>query len=92
MFSGGLDSTVALVKMLDETNDNLHVHHIEYHNTEGRAEAEKIAVSKIVPYCQKIRLFKFTTTIQDYTQLFCPFDMHVTRFTAAQICRRGYID
>lgn len=89
MFSGGLDSTVALVKLLKETDDNIHAHHINLYNQEGRAEAEKIAVSKIIPYCQKIRPFKFTTTTQDYTEIFTPYDTHITRFTAAQICR-GY--
>lgn len=87
MFSGGLDSTVALLKMLTETDDNLHVHHIHLYNKEKRMEAEKIAVEKIIPYCQKIRSFTFTTTTQDYTEIFTPYDTHITRFTAAQICR-----
>ena len=87
MFSGGLDSTVALVKLLEETDDDIHVHHINYYNIEGRAESEKIATSKIIPYCQKIKPFTFTTTTQDYTEIFCPYDTHIVRFTAAQICR-----
>jgi tRNA(Ile)-lysidine synthase TilS/MesJ len=87
MFSGGLDSTVALLKLLTETNDELHVHHINLINKEGRAEAEKIAVSKIIPYCQKIRPFVYTTTTQDYTEIYTPYDTHVTRYTASQICR-----
>ena len=92
MLSGGLDSTVALVKMLEETKDNIHVHHINYYNTENRAEAENIAISKIVPYCQNIRSFKYSESTQDYRQLGLSYDIHVTRFTAAQIARYGGID
>jgi 7-cyano-7-deazaguanine synthase in queuosine biosynthesis len=90
--SGGLDSTTALVKLLKETDDEIHCHHIFYYTNEGRGEAEKEAIEKIIPYCQKIRPFKYTTSIQDYTQIDLPYDIHVCRFLAAQICRHGGID
>lgn len=85
--SGGLDSVVALVKILEETDDDVHVHHMFYYTDEERGDAEKQAIEKIVPYCQRIRAFKYTTSTHDFTQIFCPYDTHVCRFVAAQICR-----
>ena len=38
MFSGGLDSTAMLVKLLAESDDELRVHHIHMANQEGRDE------------------------------------------------------
>lgn len=87
LVSGGLDSTCALVKLIRETNDELIVHHIYYKTLENRAEAEYQAIFKIIPYCQKIRTFTYHETMQDYTQIFMPYDPHIMRFTAAQICR-----
>jgi 7-cyano-7-deazaguanine synthase in queuosine biosynthesis len=85
--SGGLDSTTALLKMLRETNDNLHVHHIKYITHQGRHIAEGIAVEKIITYCRAIREFTFSTSTQDYSDIGCPYDPHVIRFTAAQLNR-----
>jgi len=92
LFSGGLDSTACLVKLLKETDDSLHIHHIHYINPEGRHEAEALAVSKIIPHCQRIRSFVYTESTQDYSQIGVLSDMHVTRFTAAQICRNFSIN
>ena len=92
LLSGGLDSTTCLVRMLKETDDDIMVHYIYYINKEGRYDAEKEAVNKIVPYCKKIRDFKYTESVQDYSQIGVPYDLHVTRFTAAQICRYNEID
>jgi 7-cyano-7-deazaguanine synthase in queuosine biosynthesis len=39
MFSGGLDSTAMLVRLLEQTADELRVHHIRMVNREGRAGA-----------------------------------------------------
>jgi len=47
MFSGGLDSTAMLVKLLAESADDLHVHHIRMLNREGRDRAEQRAVEAI---------------------------------------------
>ena len=41
MFSGGLDSTAMLVKLLAETQDELRVHHIRMANKEKRDAAEQ---------------------------------------------------
>ena len=51
MFSGGLDSTAMLVKLLTQSKDELRVHHIRMVNREGRAGAEQAAVEAIVAWC-----------------------------------------
>jgi 7-cyano-7-deazaguanine synthase in queuosine biosynthesis len=85
--SGGLDSSVALVRLLRETTDVLHVHYIYYLNKENRYHAERAAVEKIVPYCSaRFRDFTTSMSVQDYREIGLPADMHVVRFTAAQIC------
>ena len=52
MFSGGLDSTAMLVKLLTESDDELRVHHIRMANKEGRDAAEQQAVESIVAWCR----------------------------------------
>src|SRR5215207_319822 len=52
MFSGGVDSTAMLVRLLAESSDELRVHHIRMLNREGRDRAEGRAVEAIVAYCR----------------------------------------
>jgi 7-cyano-7-deazaguanine synthase in queuosine biosynthesis len=90
--SGGLDSTAALVRLLRETGDAVHVHYIYYMNRENRFEAEQAAVGKIIPYCrQRFRDFESTRSVQDYHEVGLPADVHVVRFTAAQICLKNQV-
>jgi 7-cyano-7-deazaguanine synthase in queuosine biosynthesis len=85
--SGGLDSSAALVRLLRETSDVLHVHYIFYLNKENRYHAERAAIERIVPYCkERFRDFTTSMSVQDYREIGLPADMHVVRFTAAQIC------
>jgi tRNA(Ile)-lysidine synthase TilS/MesJ len=70
MFSGGLDSTAMLVKLLEETKDELRVHHIRMANKEGRAEAEQAAVERIVAWCRDhYRPFRYSESALDFTAL-----------------------
>ncbi|MFX0139569.1 MAG: hypothetical protein ACFFDN_38360 [Candidatus Hodarchaeota archaeon] len=63
IFSGGLDSTALLVNILEETNQRLHVHHIEIQNFENRAQVENDAVKKILVYCkQHYHEFSYSTS------------------------------
>jgi hypothetical protein len=50
MFSGGLDSVALLANLLQETEQSLHVHHIEIQNYENRAQAENDAVRRTLAY------------------------------------------
>lgn len=90
MLSGGLDSTGMLVKLLQETNEPIHVHHIIINNKEKRWMAENLAVKNIVEYCYKnYREFKYTANVfgfAQFTSFFC-WDNDVVRFIAAQICK-----
>ena len=51
MYSGGLDSTAMLIKLLAAPGDELRVHHIRMENRERRAAAEQGAVERIVAWC-----------------------------------------
>ena len=57
MFSGGLDSTTALYKLLKETKHNIFVHHIILKDRSNRWKHELQACKNIVSYLKKIRPF-----------------------------------
>lgn len=89
MFSGGLDSTAALYKLLKETSEPIHVHHIIIKNVEGRWGAENNACGQLLQRFKQYRNFKVTFSTFGYVQFrnfFC-WDNDVVRFTAAQICQ-----
>lgn len=66
MFSGGVDSTYALTRLLRETDDFLVAHHIHLVNQEGRHLAEARACSRIVDYLkEKIRPFEYSESTLD---------------------------
>jgi 7-cyano-7-deazaguanine synthase in queuosine biosynthesis len=87
MFSGGLDSTAVLVKLLTETNDDLRVHHIRMVNLEGRAEAEQRAVESIVAWCRKrLRTFLYSESGLDFSGLKAiPIDYLAVAYVACQV-------
>lgn len=97
MFSGGLDSTGVLHKLMTEkpfTDLNLIVHHVILQNRENRALAEMGAVEKILGYYQQNmpdRNYTYTQSVFN-TEGFAPlrgnrfpFDMDVCAFTASNI-------
>ena len=53
MLSGGLDSVALLVNLLEETDQKLHVHHIEIQNFENRLRAENDALERVLTYCRE---------------------------------------
>jgi 7-cyano-7-deazaguanine synthase in queuosine biosynthesis len=87
MFSGGLDSTAMLVKLLSETDEPLRVHHIRMENREGRAAAEQGAVEAIVAYCRsRYRAFRYTESGLDFRGLDAiPIDYLSIAFVACQV-------
>ena len=87
MFSGGLDSTAMLVKLLEETKDELRVHHIRMANKEGRADAEQVAVELIVAWCRDhYRPFRYSESALDFTALEAiPIDYLCIAFVACQV-------
>jgi 7-cyano-7-deazaguanine synthase in queuosine biosynthesis len=87
MFSGGLDSTAMLVKLLAETPDELRVHHIRMENREMRARAEQRAVEAIVAYCRAhYRAFRYSESALDFSTLEAiPIDYLSIAFVACQV-------
>jgi len=87
MFSGGLDSTAMLVQLLEESTDELRVHHIRMSNREQRAEAEQAAVERIVAWCRgRYRPFRYSESALDFTGLEAiPIDYLCIAFVACQV-------
>src|SRR4051812_21323917 len=87
MFSGGLDSTAMLVKLLADTGDDLRVHHIRLANRERRAEAEQAAVERIVAWCRnRYRPFRYTASALEFAELEAiPIDYLCVAFVACQV-------
>lgn len=87
MFSGGIDSTAMLVKLLTEGTDELRVHHIHMHNREMRAEAERRAVDGILAYLKNnYRAFRYSESGLDFRALEAiPIDYLSIAFVACQV-------
>lgn len=87
MFSGGLDSTGVLYKLIN-SKEELLVHHLYLSNKENRAEAEAVAVKKIVDYMKKIRQFSYTESFHEYPSFNGNFmwDSDIYNFVAGTIC------
>jgi 7-cyano-7-deazaguanine synthase in queuosine biosynthesis len=96
MFSGGVDSTAMLVKLLAQSADELRVHHIRMVNREDRDRAEGRAVEGIVAYCRaRYRAFRYSESALDFSTLEAiPIDYLSIAFVACQVaidtpgCRR----
>lgn len=70
MFSGGVDSTYLLWKMLTETDDNIHAHHISMRTVaENRWEMEGNATTNIWTELLKIRPFQISSSVLDLDTL-----------------------
>tara|TARA_R100000008_G_C3534929_1_gene141423 strand:+ start:217 stop:825 length:609 start_codon:yes stop_codon:yes gene_type:complete len=61
LWSGGVDSTGALYKILKEYDDEVVAHHIHFVNRENRWEAEKKSIDKMIPWLKtNIRDFEYS--------------------------------
>ena len=89
MFSGGLDSTGALWKLLNESTERILVHHMNLKNAERRARAESIAVTNLVQRLRQIRNFGYTESTHEYTTYnnTMIFDNDLANFIAGTICQ-----
>lgn len=87
MFSGGIDSTAMLVRLLERDPDELRVHHIRMVNREGRDGAEQQAVEAIVAYCRAhYRAFRYSESALDFSALAAiPVDYLSIAFVACQV-------
>ncbi len=87
MFSGGLDSTAMLVKLLAGSAEELRVHHIRMINKEERDLAEQRAVEAIVAHCRaRYRPFRYSESALDFSGLEAiPIDYLSIAFVACQV-------
>lgn len=87
MFSGGIDSTAMLVKLLAGERDELRVHHVRMINREKRDLAEQRAVEGIVAYCRaRYRPFRYSESGLDFSTLEAiPIDYLSIAFVACQV-------
>ena len=87
MFSGGLDSTAMLVKLLTESADELRVHHIHLANQEQRDAAEARSARQIVEWCRdRYRPFRYSESGLDFRALEAiPIDYLSIAFVACQV-------
>jgi 7-cyano-7-deazaguanine synthase in queuosine biosynthesis len=87
MFSGGMDSTAMLARLLAKDDDELRVHHIRMVNREGRDGAEQRAVEAIVAYCRAhYRPFRYSESALDFAELAAiPIDYISIAFVACQV-------
>src|SRR3954471_1725652 len=87
MFSGGLDSTEMLVRLVAESEDELRVHHIRMANREGRDAAESRAAESIVGWCRdRYRPFRYSESGLDFRDLEAiPIDYVSIAFVACQV-------
>jgi 7-cyano-7-deazaguanine synthase in queuosine biosynthesis len=96
MFSGGMDSTAMLVRLLTQSQDELRVHHIHMVNREARAGAEQAAVQAILAWCRRrYRAFRYSESGLDFASLEAiPIDYLAIAYVACQVaidtpgCRR----
>lgn len=88
MWSGGIDSTYTLTKLLSGGHE-VHAHHIEIINREGSRHLCEIQACKdLIPKLQAIKNFTFTRSIVDHTaHENYPFDMAVVCFEAGVVSR-----
>jgi len=95
MYSGGVDSTAVVYKLLTELkylSYDIHVHHISMINLENKHDAELSAVFNCLGWLKKKipnRKILFTKNIIDFNflQPICPVDSDIFSFVAGQIFR-----
>lgn len=87
MFSGGMDSTAALVTLLTTSTDELRAHHVRMVNREARAEAEQAAVGRVVAWCRaRYREFRYSESGLDFSALEAiPIDYLSIAYVACQV-------
>ena len=92
MWSGGVDSTYCLARILKESKyERVHAHHIALHNFERRGNAESEALRKLMPKLQQIRPFTFTENLIDDSRMpTMVYDMARVCFEAGAVSKGFY--
>lgn len=92
MFSSGVDSTYALVKLLRETNDEVFAHHVHFINEENRHQVEAERSRALVKHLTAtIRHFNYSETSIDHRNMrWFGFDIMGVGFEAG-ICAHSFL-
>jgi len=87
MFSGGLDSTAMLYRLLTQTDQDLRVHHLRMINRDGRAQAEQDATEAVIAWCRtNCRPFRYSESTIDFADLEAiPIDYLSVAYVACQV-------
>ena len=76
LWSGGVDSTGVLYKILKDYPDEVFAHHIHFKNRENRWEAEKESVDKMIPWLRKnVRDFDYSESTFEIDLRFVGWDV-----------------
>jgi 7-cyano-7-deazaguanine synthase in queuosine biosynthesis len=76
LWSGGVDSTGALYKILKEYDDDVVAHHIHYKNYQNRWEIEKIAVDTMTSWIRdNVRGFEYSESTFEIDLNFKGYDI-----------------
>ena len=88
LFSGGIDSTLALYKCLTEYDLGVHVHHVVIKNCENRYKPESIACEQILNWLRTQGFhFEYSESIMDFNYML-PWDTDVVFFSGGLIAQR----
>jgi len=88
MWSGGIDSTFKLAYLLRETEYQIHAHHVNIVNHEGRARSERAACTALRRRLKALRAFAYTESTVDHSEHDkIPFDMAIVAFEAGVVAR-----
>jgi 7-cyano-7-deazaguanine synthase in queuosine biosynthesis len=87
MFSGGLDSTGAFWRLLQDGR-KIHVHHMNLKNVERRHKAESVSVKNILTYMRTIGDFIYSESSHEYPPFKGKFmwDSDIVSFVSGSIC------
>ncbi len=76
LWSGGVDSTGALYKILKDYDDDVVAHHIHFINNQNRWRAEKKSVDKMIPWLRKnVRDFEYSESAIEMDLNFIGWDI-----------------
>jgi hypothetical protein len=86
LFSGGIDSTAALYRVLTEYPEfQVLVHHVKLMTSENRHQAEAIAVKGILKWLRK-KQFNFRYEEMEFKSPYPLWDAHIYGMTTGAIC------
>lgn len=94
LFSGGVDSSALLKKMLTETDDEMVVLHIQLKNHLNRWQPEYKAVQKLIPHFKKnYRDFLYKElSVEYYSYKDRMFDPYMVSFFASHVAADEQVD